>query len=31
MVAVSRHVNSPANDEPECIEVVEGGEVVPPG
>ncbi len=28
---VSRRVNSPANDEPECIEVVEGGEVVPPG
>jgi len=27
---VSRRVNSPANDEPECLEVVAGGEVIPP-
>jgi putative SOS response-associated peptidase YedK len=27
---VSRLVNSPANDEPECVEVVEGGVVIPP-
>ena len=27
---VSRTVNSPANDGPECVEVVEGGEVIPP-
>jgi putative SOS response-associated peptidase YedK len=27
---VSRLVNSPANDEPECVEVVDGGEVIPP-
>jgi putative SOS response-associated peptidase YedK len=27
---VSRRVNSPANDEPECVEPVSGGEVIPP-
>lgn len=27
---VSRQVNSPANDGPECLEVVEGGVVIPP-
>lgn len=27
---VSRRVNSPANDDPECLEVVEGGVVIPP-
>ncbi len=28
---VSRRVNSPGNDDPECLEVVPGGEVLPPG